>query len=1255
MPNRKRLIHPPSLLTGLSAALTAVSLFVAVPGASAVEPPETLWEACATGTGSDQCLDPIGIDTDASTGEIYVIDSDNARIKVFSPWGEFLRAWGWGVADGGNELQACGSDASPPTTACLSGKRGVGTGQFASASGGDGSAAGIAVDSSGDVYVSDFRACIEGLNCSPGDRANRVQKFAPDGSFILMFGREVNLTKVEERKAQEAASEPVTITAAEENLCTKASGDTCGRGTEGEEPGAFGAGPLKSFEPRSDLVAIGPDDVVYVGGQERIQEFTPSGAFVKAVAVPGEQLFTLDLDSLGNIFAGFAEPGSLRDGAKGEVRKLSPTGAPLCTAALPRAVAAEEGLAIAATVDGGFAAAFGDNRNGPSSKVLRFNSTCVAEPATEFLVAGLTAFQKVKGLATSTACGLNDKSLYAITESSSAPLVRAYYPQPDPTLCPPPLQAPTITTQYAVSVEPTRATVLAQINPHFWPDTTYYLEWGEEDCREHPAGCEERVLLPGASLEGEVNVPVATAPVEIEGLKPDTTYHFRFVAQSGGGGPVNGGSAEEGASFTTPSPALPPDSACPNHEARSQQQAFLPDCRAFEMVTPVHKEGGDVLANVEMVGDSAAFDRVDTSGNRFTYSSARAFADPLAAPYTSQYLSTRGSQGWVSTSISPAQEGRPLVISHGFVEPTPFRAFDENLCSGWVLSYYAPKLDEAALPGYANLYRRALCGQDFGPYEALTRVEPLFESSPGTLAPMPPNRFAPQIQGISADGSHALFMASGALGDQGRPCADPVNCGNQLYDYTGGVAHEVCVLPNDTLAADCTLGAGAFEGGEFGRSFNVHRAVSVDGSRVFWTADSEGTGPLYARLDGATTVTVSSADAEFWTAAADGSRVIYTVGPIGTEGALWEFDMDSLAKTRLAKVSTGVMGASVDATRVYFTSPELLPGTEPNSEGDEAELGADNLYLYDSESQSYTYVATLAPNDVEANADPPFPAPVSRAPSRRTSRVASDGQFAAFPSTASLTGYDNRDAASGEPDAEVYLYDAAADRLRCVSCDETGARPSGRELAIGINSYPRWVASSIPVWQSQTYPQRALSDSGDHLFFESTSALVPADDNDAQDVYEWRMGESREACEAVGAEDFREQEGGCLSLISRGDQDSEFLDASSDGKDVFIRTSVSLVPEDPDNLDIYDARRDGGFSVIPGPPMACEGEACQQSIQAPTRRSLGSSVTRIGNPARKARCPKGRHREKAKGGKVRCVKPRKGPKRISRGKGRESR
>ena len=84
------------------------------------------------GTGNGQFNGTAGIATDASTGNVYVGDSDNNRVEKFDSNGKFITKWG---------------------------SLGSGNGQF-----NDGK--GIAVDSAGRVYVSD-----------KGN--NNIQVFAP--------------------------------------------------------------------------------------------------------------------------------------------------------------------------------------------------------------------------------------------------------------------------------------------------------------------------------------------------------------------------------------------------------------------------------------------------------------------------------------------------------------------------------------------------------------------------------------------------------------------------------------------------------------------------------------------------------------------------------------------------------------------------------------------------------------------------------------------------------------------------------------------------------------------------------------------------------------------------------------------------------------------------------------------------------------------------------------------------------------------
>ena len=109
-------------------------------------------------------------------------------------------------------------------------------------------------------------------------RRYRIEKYSPTGELILMFGGEVDKTKVQKREEEEANPEPITVTAEEEDVCTVASGDACGEGVAGTGPSHFynGGYPLEwggGGTSRQNSIAVGPDGTVYVGDYGRIQEF----------------------------------------------------------------------------------------------------------------------------------------------------------------------------------------------------------------------------------------------------------------------------------------------------------------------------------------------------------------------------------------------------------------------------------------------------------------------------------------------------------------------------------------------------------------------------------------------------------------------------------------------------------------------------------------------------------------------------------------------------------------------------------------------------------------------------------------------------------------------------------------------------------------------------------------------------------------------------------------------------------------------
>ncbi len=105
-----------------------------------------------------------------------------------------------------------------------------------------------------DIYVTD-----------PGNY--RIEKFDSAGNFLLMFGKNVNKTKVEMLGATEA----------EKDLCTAASGDTCQPGTSSSSAGGF----ISPTYLAVDNYPGGEGDV-YVGdpGDNLVSKFDSSGHII---------------------------------------------------------------------------------------------------------------------------------------------------------------------------------------------------------------------------------------------------------------------------------------------------------------------------------------------------------------------------------------------------------------------------------------------------------------------------------------------------------------------------------------------------------------------------------------------------------------------------------------------------------------------------------------------------------------------------------------------------------------------------------------------------------------------------------------------------------------------------------------------------------------------------------------------------------------------------------------------------------------
>jgi hypothetical protein len=1275
-------------------ALTLLFACGATTGASAA-PPNLFWQTPGDGqegAGAARFAGPAGVAADPASGHLFVADQINARIVELDPWGEFLKAWGWGVvasgpgdkaprnerqelsvsATGGNfiltylnaledggsgrqdtapipfnapasavqgalegteslapgDVAVSGPSGGPYTieftgkyadsdipplgvkTAALTGTAAVKTlqgggsfeicvpaegdvcqegqsggnapGQLASPRGG------VALDGAGDVYV--FEVIREDRGEGP---SYRVQKFDPAGHFLLMWGGEVNKTKTAEPSSSEA----------ERNLCTKAQvegGDVCGTGVTGTGKGQFAQG----FG--GNKIAIGPGGEIFVGDTGRIQEFNPAGGFEGEVKVPGEEVLSLAVSGDGNFYATFDDPG-IGPTPKDGVRKLSPTGALLAT--LP--VSAPTSLAVGG--DGDLYVVSDYSEPGPSGSE-RYNDTIVKFDSAgntiisqgEHFAETTTITGGLNGLATSSACGIAGEDVYvSLSDNSGGNLiraVRAYGPPPDTDLCPPPARAPTIEDQYAISVELRSATLRAKINPLFWPDTRYFVQYGTGKCSE--GGCtQEQPAPPGFLLtENTTNVTLNTAGIFLGGLQPDTTYHYRFVAESGGGGPVRGiGGAEgidgEEGTFTTFPAAAAPNTGCPNQAFRVGVSANLPDCRAYEMVSPVEKNNTDILTLRGYINERVSFNQSSTDGEKLAYSVYTAFGDAQSAPYTSAYIANRAEGGWSSHGISPPRGQYLYTENPSLVGLSQFKAFSPDLCAAWIVEDSTSALAPGAVSGFPNLYRRQSCGEEADTYTTLSTAEPPNRK---------PSDFVPRVQGVSADGARMIFLAQDALtaNAPALPASEQL-----LYESFGvGKVRFVCILPDNTpVSTGCSAGTGT-DNDVTARYSAVSHAISVDGSRIFWSDDDLAQGKLYVRIGGKETVPITSQPAQFWTATADGSKAIYTIGALGTnkgvgKANLYEFDVDAKETQLIAGKVDGLLGASDDASRIYLVSHEALDVA--------AAAGEPNLYLY--EGGAFTFIATLTSVDAAAILNGPRSS-VAIAPVNHTAEVSADGLHVAFMSTGSLTGEDNTDLASGEAAAEVYAYDAAAGELRCASCNPTGARPAAVNQSETADA-PFWVAAQIPTSETMLYRlPRVLSSDGQRLFFEAFTPLVPSDTNGRADVYQWEAPGKGDCTEESSS--FSEVNGGCVSLISSGESpiDSQIYAVDADGSDVFISTVSSLLPQDSGLIDVYDARIGGGYPIPVG-TAACEGEACQGPLVPPNDPTPASSAYEgPGNP-----------------------------------------
>jgi hypothetical protein len=664
------------------------------------------------------------------------------------------------------------------------------------------------------------------------------------------------------------------------------------------------------------------------------------------------------------------------------------------------------------------------------------------------------------------------------------------------------LPPPSITAEKTRSVTRSSAVLNAQIEPH-GAETHYHFEYVEQ-VSFAGSGFEHATRVPacpvGDTKECEAKDPSILAgttdefvstPITLE--KADTTYYWRVVASNASG-------TTDGVdnTFVYPTAGEP-----------------LPDNRAYEMVTPAHKNGA-LIGDVSFVGSPP---EIAEDGSRVIDSAIQCFAgaescvahqgDNAGSPYAFTRVESAQPDGaqLCAPAAPPCWKTTPLA--------PPATQFSSNASYGGdastgVALFAMPTPISPLSDGEDDFYLREP--------ETATEKAKFVDLGPNTPSEDGPHK----PEGGRAGAEKQAHTADFSRFAWDSPARWPFDegSGEQVYEYArlgssqpllAGVSGSYENGEDHNLIGNCETKLGSAENNP------LPGLMSADGRTVFFTAEACPQGGLgvnrdievpvdevYARVDGevgpaeaqklgvseAHTVAISEPDAPQTAAESPpdencrSSECIENTSLAAEEAAHAKGEPSPWGAAELA-------GASADGSRAFFTSTQQLTGSASEDPGDNAVepgcakstgIGGCNLYEYDFDEPAGHELIDVSAGEGGA-AVPGGPR------AQGVMAISSDGSHVYFVAKGVLTKTANERGLLAQDGAEnLYLF------------EQDAAYPSGRTVFI----------ADLPAADSEEFAKfpgdpANVTPEGRYLVFLSSGRLT-ADDTSvsgAQQVFRY--------------------------------------------------------------------------------------------------------------------------------------------------------